>query len=106
MTADFTRLPKTCSMIEMGNPRFLDKYLTQKNFLYNLDEWLRLNNYSNRQNKRYSILYNCVDSEKRKHLERIGFKAIGSYKGDSQVTILLLDVNKETKMSFWEWWNS
>lgn len=106
MEVNFSKLPHTCSMIELSDPRFMDKWTTKKNLFYKLDNWLQEKNYASRHNKRYSLLYNCTSSDKKSYLLKMGFKEIASYKGDSNVSVLFLDVNKITKLTFWEWWNS
>jgi hypothetical protein len=41
----------------------------------------------------YSILYNCTNSKVYRKLTNLGFKKIGSYRGQSKVTILLWKPN-------------
>jgi len=105
MDLNFTRLPHTCSMIELGQP-YLDKWSTKKTFLYHFDNWLQGQQMSRRENKRYSILYNCTCDTRYKHLTRIGFQEVFAYKGERNVKVLIMDVNKLTKMTFWEWFKS
>ena len=105
MDATFSRLTHTCSMVELSSP-WVDRYTTKKHFLYHFDIYLKDKQMSPRERKRYSIIYNCTCPDRYKHLTRIGFKHAFSYKGDGNVKVLIMDVNKVTKLTFWEWFRS
>jgi len=100
---EFKNIPNTCSMIELSSPYY---QIEKDKFFARFDQYLKDAQRAPRKRKKYSILYNCTNPDYYKTLTKIGFKHVFSYKGESDVKVLIMDVNKATKITFLEWFRS
>lgn len=84
-------------MLELGNP-CISELKNKKEFLYEVDKELTRKGESTTSHKRYTIIYNCTDSNISKQLRRIGFRSVFCYTGasDSLVQVLMMEIHSKS----------
>ncbi len=88
-------------MFELGGYPTIDENTTKRELLNNFTTYLISEGHRNIYLPKYSILYNCTSSNRYKHLKRIGFKHIGTYKTMScqcPVKVLLLNLSERPSL--------
>lgn len=105
--ASLSKLPHTCSMYELTlensyfrtfeKCRKSDLELIKGNIARSYLQIANLPNYTKQSDlatHRKCIIYNCVDKDKRKSLEKLGFKIIDNYSGYNNVSVMSITFKK------------